>query len=103
MECLQVFSDLENRFGEMLHESVKNVSFKFNAEHILESNMFCKFQHYIKLNDPYLQANIQKQENGRIDYLALVSSPTEDAPEIPTEQTPLTQCADGIELQIFSK
>lgn len=33
------------------------------------------FQHYIDLNDPYLQMNIQRIQDGQDDYLAMLSPP----------------------------
>jgi hypothetical protein len=83
---LQSFSELERRFGEMLQESVKDVSFhlEFYVIQITDKTILI-LQHYIRLNDPYLQTNVQQENNGRIDYMTSLSSPNEDAPKIPNK------------------
>lgn len=40
-------------------------------------------QHYIDLNDPYLQMNIQRLEDGHSDYLAMLSPPDFEAMSSP--------------------
>ena len=42
-----------------------------------------KSEHYIDLNEPYLEANANRFNSGDIDYLALLGSPDTQAPSVP--------------------
>lgn len=43
-------------------------------------------EQYIELNEPYMEANINRFKNGNIDYLALMGSPDTKSPSIPMMQ-----------------
>ncbi|XP_046867010.1 vascular endothelial growth factor receptor 3 isoform X5 [Drosophila willistoni] len=62
-ESRPLFNELERRFASMLTEDVAN--------------------HYLDLNNPYMQSNMQYMKTQPTDYLALMGSPDEPAPERP--------------------
>ncbi|XP_020798925.1 vascular endothelial growth factor receptor 1 isoform X5 [Drosophila serrata] len=62
-ESRPLFNELEKRFATMLGEDVAN--------------------HYLDLNNPYLQSNMEYMKNQQTDYLALMGSPDELAPSAP--------------------
>ncbi|XP_055681384.1 platelet-derived growth factor receptor alpha-like isoform X2 [Lutzomyia longipalpis] len=62
-ESRPLFSDLEKRLSSMLQESVKN--------------------HYLDLNEPYLQMNSEYQRTGQRDYLSMLGPPESFAPPVP--------------------
>ncbi|XP_017068456.2 LOW QUALITY PROTEIN: platelet-derived growth factor receptor alpha-like [Drosophila eugracilis] len=62
-ESRPLFAELEKRFADMLGEDVAN--------------------HYLDLNNPYLQSNMESMKNQSTDYLALMGSPDELAPAAP--------------------
>ncbi|XP_052893749.1 vascular endothelial growth factor receptor 1 [Anopheles moucheti] len=57
------FKDLKSRFNAMLPDEMRD--------------------HYLELNEPYLQMNAEKQERGDTDYLANLGPPEELAPAAP--------------------
>uniref|UniRef100_A0A1L8DJT8 Protein tyrosine kinase n=2 Tax=Nyssomyia neivai TaxID=330878 RepID=A0A1L8DJT8_9DIPT len=63
-ESRPLFSDLEKRLSSMLQESVKN--------------------HYVDLNEPYLQMNNEYMHTGQKDYLSMLGPPESFAPPVPT-------------------
>ncbi|GAB0098867.1 vascular endothelial growth factor receptor 1 [Sergentomyia squamirostris] len=63
-ESRPLFSDLEKRLSSMLQESVKN--------------------HYVDLNEPYLQMNTEYLKTGTKDYLSMLGPPEKFAPPVPT-------------------
>ncbi|XP_026834392.1 vascular endothelial growth factor receptor 1 isoform X3 [Drosophila erecta] len=62
-ESRPLFAELEKRFGNMLGEDVAS--------------------HYLDLNNPYMQSNIEYMKKQSTDYLALMGSPDELAPAAP--------------------
>ncbi|KAH8412133.1 hypothetical protein KR009_000017, partial [Drosophila setifemur] len=62
-ESRPLFNELEKRFATMLGEDVAN--------------------HYLDLNNPYMQNNVEYMRNQPTDYLALMGSPDELAPAAP--------------------
>ncbi|XP_055710177.1 vascular endothelial growth factor receptor 1 isoform X3 [Phlebotomus papatasi] len=63
-ESRPLFSDLEKRLSNMLQESVRD--------------------HYVDLNEPYLQMNTEYLKSGQRDYLASMGPPETPAPPVPT-------------------
>ncbi|XP_035905716.1 vascular endothelial growth factor receptor 1-like isoform X3 [Anopheles stephensi] len=57
------FKDLKSRFNAMLPDEMRD--------------------HYLELNEPYLQMNAEKVERGDTDYLANLGPPEEPAPAAP--------------------
>ncbi|XP_049288619.1 platelet-derived growth factor receptor alpha-like isoform X2 [Anopheles funestus] len=57
------FKDLKSRFNAMLPDEMRD--------------------HYLELNEPYLQMNAEKLERGDTDYLANLGPPEEPAPTAP--------------------
>ncbi|XP_040163745.1 vascular endothelial growth factor receptor 2 isoform X2 [Anopheles arabiensis] len=57
------FKDLKSRFNAMLPDDMRD--------------------HYLELNEPYLQMNAEKMERGDTDYLANLGPPEEPAPAAP--------------------
>nr|XP_016943226.1 vascular endothelial growth factor receptor 1 isoform X4 [Drosophila suzukii] len=62
-ESRPLFPELEQRFGNMLGEDVAN--------------------HYLDLNNPYMQSNMEYMKTQTTDYLGLMGSPDELAPSAP--------------------
>ncbi|BFF95540.1 vascular endothelial growth factor receptor kdr-like [Drosophila madeirensis] len=62
-ESRPLFAELEKRFATMLGEDVAS--------------------HYLDLNNPYMQTNMEYMKNQSTDYLALMGSPDELAPAAP--------------------
>nr|NP_995647.2 PDGF- and VEGF-receptor related, isoform N [Drosophila melanogaster]AAS64657.2 PDGF- and VEGF-receptor related, isoform N [Drosophila melanogaster] len=62
-ESRPLFAELEKRFANMLGEDVAS--------------------HYLDLNNPYMQSNIEYMKKQSTDYLALMGSPDELAPAAP--------------------
>ncbi|XP_032580146.1 vascular endothelial growth factor receptor 1 isoform X13 [Drosophila sechellia] len=62
-ESRPLFAELEKRFANMLGEDVAS--------------------HYLDLNNPYMQSNIEYMKKQSTDYLALMGSPDEMAPAAP--------------------
>ncbi|XP_043641520.1 vascular endothelial growth factor receptor 1 isoform X13 [Drosophila teissieri] len=62
-ESRPLFAELEKRFGNMLGEDVAS--------------------HYLDLNNPYMQSNVEYMKKQSTDYLALMGSPDELAPAAP--------------------
>lgn len=62
-ESRPLFSDLEKRIGKLLEKGVA--------------------EHYLDLNEPYLQMNADQFTGGQTDYLAFMASPEEAAPRPP--------------------
>ncbi|XP_016967545.1 vascular endothelial growth factor receptor 1 isoform X8 [Drosophila biarmipes] len=62
-ESRPLFPELEQRFAKMLGEDVAN--------------------HYLDLNTPYMETNIESTKNQTTDYLGLMGSPDEVAPSAP--------------------
>ncbi|XP_017132449.1 vascular endothelial growth factor receptor 1 isoform X13 [Drosophila elegans] len=62
-ESRPLFTDLEKRFASMLGEGVAD--------------------HYLDLNNPYMQSNIEYRRQQPTDYLAMMGSPDELAPTAP--------------------
>ncbi|XP_037708354.1 vascular endothelial growth factor receptor 1 isoform X4 [Drosophila subpulchrella] len=62
-ESRPLFPELEQRFGNMLGEDVAN--------------------HYLDLNNPYMQSNMEYMKTQSTDYLGLIGSPDELAPAAP--------------------
>ncbi|KAH8325621.1 hypothetical protein KR067_002519 [Drosophila pandora] len=63
-ESRPLFNALEKRFANMLNEDVAN--------------------HYLDLNNPYMQSNLEYMKKQETDYLALMGSPDEVAPSAPS-------------------
>ncbi|KPU73300.1 uncharacterized protein Dana_GF15270, isoform B [Drosophila ananassae] len=63
-ESRPLFNALEKRFANMLGEDVAN--------------------HYLDLNNPYMQSNLEYMKKQETDYLALMGSPDEVAPSAPS-------------------
>lgn len=100
---VQPFSELETRFGEMLDETMKDVSkIAFEIENKRLKRIFIShFQHFVRLNDPYVQLNIHKSENGHVDCLTWInntiyirSSNLQDTFETKNEGIPLQALAN---------
>lgn len=62
-ESRPLFDALEKRLGRMLEKGVSD--------------------HYLDLNDPYMQMNANNYTDGRTDYLAMLTSPEYPAPTVP--------------------
>uniref|UniRef100_A0A6P4EV92 Vascular endothelial growth factor receptor 1 n=1 Tax=Drosophila rhopaloa TaxID=1041015 RepID=A0A6P4EV92_DRORH len=62
-ESRPLFTELEKRFARLLGEDVAN--------------------HYLDLNNPYMQSNIEYMKNQPTDYLSMMGSPDELAPAAP--------------------
>lgn len=65
-ESRPMFDDLEKSVLELLDKNVAD--------------------HYIQLNEPYLQSNVKNFESGKTDYVALMAVPNFQAPSIPDYQ-----------------
>ena len=56
-------------------------------------------EYYVKLNEPYVKANVEKFEHGMTDYIALMGTPKSRAPSIPCPRsapsTPSTPLLEG--------
>lgn len=57
------FSDLENIISKIIGKT--------------------ELEHYVDLNEPYLEANKSRLKSGETDYLALLGSPDCPAPSVP--------------------
>ncbi|KAH8269724.1 hypothetical protein KR018_002067, partial [Drosophila ironensis] len=84
-ESRPLFNELEKRFASMLGEDVANVSGKCTNKSSRNSPNYIKIakQHYLDLNNPYMQSNMEYMKNQPTDYLALMGSPDELAPAAP--------------------
>lgn len=78
------FADLAKRLGDMLQDSVKDVR---RIGIVLDGNSYkyiYNLQHYLDLNEPYLQMNTDYFRGGKRDYFSSMGPPETPAPPVPT-------------------
>lgn len=85
-ESRPTFFALEDRLGKLLENGVVEVYSKLTLPHyylVVPYVIIDSLQHYINLNQQYVEMNANNSKEGKTDYLALMKTPSEIAPSVP--------------------
>lgn len=75
LSCWRVNPETRPMFNELERSLFK----------LLDTNVA---EYYVRLNEPYVKANVEKFEHGMTDYIALMGTPKSRAPSIPCPRSP---------------
>lgn len=72
------FNALEKRLGKLLDRKVAEVCSSENMRPLCMSATYFRFllQHFVELNQPYVQMNANNLRQGQTDFLSIMSAPS---------------------------